>query len=106
MNNVYTLQRVICNQPQVSSYLTSYNLICCYILLQVNILLQAYMSYCTVEGSALVSEMGFIAQCAARIMRALYKIVTYRGWTELSTKADDFCNIIDRKMYVIPTWCK
>jgi len=65
---------------------------------QVNVLLQAYISQLKLEGFALVSDMTFITQSAARLMRAIFEIVLHRGWAQLADKALALCKMIDRRM--------
>jgi len=73
---------------------------CCILLLpvQVNVLLQAYISQLKLEGFALVSDMVFITQSAARLMRAVFEIVLHRGWAQLADKTLALCKMIDRRM--------
>ena len=65
---------------------------------QVNVLLQAYISQLKLEGFALVSDMVFITQSAARLMRAVFEIVLHREWAQLADKALALCKMIDRRM--------
>jgi pre-mRNA-splicing helicase BRR2 len=65
---------------------------------QTNVLLQAYISQLKLEGFALVSDMVFVTQSAARLMRAIYEIVLHRGWAQLADKALALCKMIDRRM--------
>jgi len=51
---------------------------------KVNILLQAYISRLKLDGFALVADMAFIQQSAARIMRCLFEIALRRGWSSLA----------------------
>jgi len=66
---------------------------------KVNVLLQAYISQLKLEGFALVSDMVFITQSAARLMRAIFEIVLHRGWAQLADKALALCKMIDRRMW-------
>lgn len=66
---------------------------------KVNVLLQAYITQLKLEGFALVSDMVFITQSAARLMRAIFEIVMHRGWAQLADKALTLCKMIDRKMW-------
>lgn len=53
---------------------------------KVNILLQAYISRTHVEDFALISDMGYVSQNAARIVRALLDIALARRWAPVSVK--------------------
>uniref|UniRef100_A0A8D8QH49 U5 small nuclear ribonucleoprotein 200 kDa helicase n=3 Tax=Cacopsylla melanoneura TaxID=428564 RepID=A0A8D8QH49_9HEMI len=66
---------------------------------KVNILLQAYISQLKLEGFALMSDMVFVTQSAARLMRAIFEIVLYRGWAQLADKALSLCKMVDRRMW-------
>jgi len=66
--------------------------------LQVNVLLQAYISQLKLEGFALVSDMVFVTQSAGRLMRAIFEIVLCRGWAQLADKALALCKMIDKRM--------
>ena len=54
---------------------------------KINILLQAYISRLKLDGFALVADMAFIQQSAARIMRCLFEIALRRNWSSLVIKA-------------------
>merc|ERR1712141_773331 len=47
---------------------------------KINILLQAHISQLKLELFALMSDMVFVTQSAARLMRAIYEIVLLNGW--------------------------
>ncbi|XP_050545887.1 putative U5 small nuclear ribonucleoprotein 200 kDa helicase [Daktulosphaira vitifoliae] len=66
---------------------------------KINILLQAYISQLKLEGFALMSDMVFVTQSAARLMRAIFEIVLHRGWAQLADKALSLCKMIDRRMW-------
>ena len=51
-----------------------------------NILLQAYISQLKLEGFALMADMVYVTQSAARLIRAIYEIVLFRGWAQLADK--------------------
>lgn len=44
---------------------------------KVNVLLQAYISQLKLEGFALMSDMVYVTQSAARLMRAIFEIGRY-----------------------------
>jgi pre-mRNA-splicing helicase BRR2 len=48
-------------------------------------------------GFALVSDMVYVQQSAARIMRALYEIALKRNWAALSDKLLNFSKMIAKR---------
>jgi len=66
---------------------------------KVNVLLQAYISQLKLEGFALMSDMVYVTQSAARLMRAIFEIVMFRGWAQLADKTLSLCKMIDRRMW-------
>jgi pre-mRNA-splicing helicase BRR2 len=66
---------------------------------KVNILLQAYISRLKLEGFALVSDMAFIQQSAARIMRALFEIALRRNWAGLAKLTLSFANMVTYRIW-------
>lgn len=66
---------------------------------KVNVLLQAYISQLKLEGFALMADMVYITQSAARLLRAIFEIVLHRGWAQLADKALTLCKMIDRRMW-------
>lgn len=62
---------------------------------KVNILLQAHISRCYVEDFALVSDMAYVAQNAARIARALVEISIFRRSAESSRVLIEIGKCID-----------
>lgn len=61
---------------------------------KVNVLLQAYISRLKLEGFALISDMVYVTQSAARLFRALYEIVLKRGWSGVAEKALNMCKMV------------
>lgn len=66
---------------------------------KVNVLLQAYISQLKLEGFALMSDMVYVTQSASRLMRAIFEIVLYRGWAQLTDKSLALCKMIDKRMW-------
>ena len=66
---------------------------------KVNILLQAYISRLKLDGFALIADMAFIQQSAARIMRALFEIALRRGWSALSKLCLDYSNMVSYRVW-------
>ncbi|KAK4375668.1 hypothetical protein RND71_006345 [Anisodus tanguticus] len=70
---------------------------------KINVLLQAYISQLKLEGLSLSSDMVYITQSAARLMRALFEIVLKRGWALLAEKALKWCKMISKRMWSVRT---
>ncbi|GAA5924697.1 uncharacterized protein JCM15063_005710 [Sporobolomyces koalae] len=66
---------------------------------KVNILLQAYISRTHVEDFALISDMGYVSQNAARIVRALLDIALARRWAPVSVKLLSMSKSIEKRMW-------
>jgi len=66
---------------------------------KINILLQAYISRLRLDGFALVSDMAFIQQSAARIMRAIFEISLRRGWSGLAKLTLAFANMVAYRIW-------
>jgi len=66
---------------------------------KINILLQAYISRLKLDGFALVSDMAFIQQSAARIMRALFEIALRRNWAGLAKLTLAFSNMVAHRIW-------
>lgn len=66
--------------------------------LQVNVLLQAYISQLKLEGFALMVDMVYITQSAGRLMRALFEICLHHGWAQLADKALALCKMVNKQM--------
>ena len=64
-----------------------------------NILLQSYISRARVEDFALVSDMAYVAQNAARICRALFMIALNRGWGYQCLVLLSLCKSIEKQIW-------
>ncbi|KAJ3077291.1 activating signal cointegrator 1 complex subunit [Podochytrium sp. JEL0797] len=64
-----------------------------------NILLQAYISRASLENFALVSDCAYVAQNAARILRALFEICLSRNWGPTASVVLSLCKMVDRRMW-------
>lgn len=65
---------------------------------KVNILLQVCISRLKLDGFALVADMAFIQQSAARIMRALFEIALRRNWSSLAKLCLDSSNMVSYRV--------
>ncbi|KAI0068945.1 Sec63-domain-containing protein [Artomyces pyxidatus] len=66
---------------------------------KVNILLQGYISEMRVEDFALVSDMGYVAQNAGRIVRALLEIAISCKWANASAVLMGMSKAIEKRMW-------
>jgi pre-mRNA-splicing helicase BRR2 len=66
---------------------------------KVNMLLQAYISRLKLDGFALVADMAFVQQSAARIMRALFEIALRRNWSGLAKRTLAFANMVAHRIW-------
>jgi antiviral helicase SLH1 len=64
-----------------------------------NILLQSYISRARLEDFALVSDMAYVAQNAARICRALFMIALNRGWGYQCLVLLSLCKSIEKQIW-------
>eukprot|EP01091_Cochliopodium_minus_P014780 TRINITY_DN5078_c0_g1_i1.p1 TRINITY_DN5078_c0_g1~~TRINITY_DN5078_c0_g1_i1.p1 ORF type:complete len:1236 (+),score=428.31 TRINITY_DN5078_c0_g1_i1:30-3737(+) len=66
---------------------------------KVNVLLQCFISKLSLDGYALASDMVYISQSAARLVRALFEISLKRGWSQLADKTLELAKMIDKRMW-------
>ncbi|KAJ3189894.1 activating signal cointegrator 1 complex subunit [Gaertneriomyces sp. JEL0708] len=64
-----------------------------------NILLQAHISRAQIEDFALVSDTAYVAQNAARILRALFQIALSRNWGPVALVLLSLCKAVDRRLW-------
>ncbi|CAM9294568.1 unnamed protein product, partial [Chrysoparadoxa australica] len=67
---------------------------------KINALLQAYISNLKLDGFALVSDMVYVQQSAARILRALFEIALKNHWAQLSDKIIMICKMVERRCWL------
>ncbi|KNA14581.1 hypothetical protein SOVF_105940 [Spinacia oleracea] len=70
---------------------------------KINVLLQSYISQLKLEGLSLTSDMIYITQSAARLMRALFEIILKQGWAQLAEKALNLCKMVQKRMWGVQT---
>lgn len=70
---------------------------------KINVLLQAYISNLKLEGMALVSDMVYVTQSAARLMRCIFEIALKRGWANVADKCLSLCKMVQRRMWASQT---
>ncbi|KAJ3810639.1 Sec63-domain-containing protein [Lentinula lateritia] len=66
---------------------------------KVNILLQAYISRCTLEDFALVSDSAYVAQNGGRIVRALLEIAISRKWANVSAVLMGMSKALEKRLW-------
>ncbi|KAI0049650.1 Sec63-domain-containing protein [Auriscalpium vulgare] len=66
---------------------------------KVNILLQAYISQVRAEDFALVSDMGYVAQNAGRIVRALMEIAISYKWADTTAVLMGVSKAIEKQLW-------
>lgn len=67
---------------------------------KINALLQTFVSRLKLEGFALVADMVFVQQSAARLMRALFEIAVKRGWAALAHRLLTVSKVVERRMWL------
>nr|KAI8742550.1 activating signal cointegrator 1 complex subunit 3-like [Biomphalaria glabrata] len=67
---------------------------------KVNILLQSYISRCSVDSFSLVSDMAYIAQNAARILRALFEMaIKNSSPIIMASRLLEMCKMVDKRLW-------
>ena len=66
---------------------------------KVNILMQAYISRAPITAFALICDMNFVAQNAARITRGLFEIALRRGLPDAASLLLKLCKMIDLRIW-------
>lgn len=67
---------------------------------KVNVLLQTHISQLKLEGMALMADMVYVTQSAARILRALFEICLRREWAQSARLLLDLCKMVDRRLWL------
>ena len=65
---------------------------------KVNVLLQSYISRLRLDGFALLSDVVYVKQSGARIMRALLEIALENSWASLSRSLLQMCIMVERRI--------
>ncbi|KAK7886358.1 hypothetical protein WMY93_025979 [Mugilogobius chulae] len=66
---------------------------------KVNILLQTYISRGEVDSFSLISDLSYVAQNAARIVRALFEIALRKRWPTMTYRLLTLCKVIDKRLW-------
>ena len=66
---------------------------------KINVLLQVYISQIQLDGYALMSDMVYVTQSAGRLLRALFEISLFKGWTLLAERCLTLCKMVEKRMW-------
>eukprot|EP01119_Soliformovum_irregulare_P015903 TRINITY_DN4546_c1_g1_i2.p1 TRINITY_DN4546_c1_g1~~TRINITY_DN4546_c1_g1_i2.p1 ORF type:complete len:1649 (-),score=558.98 TRINITY_DN4546_c1_g1_i2:15-4961(-) len=66
---------------------------------KVNILLQAYLSYASIDGFALVSDSAYVVQNAGRILRGLFEMANKKGQAGMADRLLTLCKMVERRLW-------
>uniref|UniRef100_A0A3P9B0X6 Activating signal cointegrator 1 complex subunit 3 n=1 Tax=Maylandia zebra TaxID=106582 RepID=A0A3P9B0X6_9CICH len=66
---------------------------------KVNILLQTYIGRGEVDSFSLISDLSYVAQNAARIVRALFEIALRKRWPLMTRRLLTLCKVIDKRLW-------
>ncbi|XP_076593233.1 activating signal cointegrator 1 complex subunit 3 isoform X1 [Chaetodon auriga] len=66
---------------------------------KINILLQTYISRGEVDSFSLISDLSYVAQNAARIVRALFEIALRKRWPTMTYRLLTLCKVIDKRLW-------
>lgn len=65
---------------------------------KVLVLLECYLRKIPVKTFSLISDMAYVAQNVARLLRAMFEIAMQRNYANLAKIALNWCKIIDRRL--------
>ncbi|XP_031431613.1 activating signal cointegrator 1 complex subunit 3 isoform X2 [Clupea harengus] len=66
---------------------------------KINILLQTYIGRGEVDSFSLISDLSYVAQNAARIVRALFEIALRKRWPGMTYRLLNLCKVIDKRLW-------
>ncbi|KAM9797925.1 activating signal cointegrator 1 complex subunit 3 [Neosynchiropus ocellatus] len=66
---------------------------------KVNILLQTYIGRGEVDSFSLISDLSYVAQNAARILRALFEIALRKRWPAMTYRLLTLCKVVDKRLW-------
>ncbi|XP_067094233.1 activating signal cointegrator 1 complex subunit 3 [Osmerus mordax] len=66
---------------------------------KINILLQTYIGRGEVDSFSLISDLSYVAQNAARIVRALFEIALRMRWPAMTYRLLTLCKVIDKRLW-------
>ncbi|KAM6995450.1 activating signal cointegrator 1 complex subunit 3 isoform 1-T2 [Tautogolabrus adspersus] len=88
------LEQMLCNYcelPAAGGVENSYG--------KINVLLQTYISRGEVDSFSLISDLSYVAQNAARIVRALFEIALRKRWPAMTYRLLTLCKVIDKRLW-------
>ncbi|XP_060905517.1 activating signal cointegrator 1 complex subunit 3 [Labrus mixtus] len=88
------LEQLLCNYcelPAAGGVENSYG--------KINVLLQTYISRGEVDSFSLISDLSYVAQNAARIVRALFEIALRKKWPAMTYRLLTLCKVIDKRLW-------
>ena len=65
---------------------------------KVLMLFEAYLKNRTLKTFSLISDMAYIVQNSARLLRALFEIAMQRNYADLMKTTLDWCHILDKRV--------
>ena len=65
---------------------------------KVLMLFEAYLKNRPLKTFSLISDMAYIVQNSARLLRALFEIALQRNYSSLMKTTLDWCNILDKRV--------
>uniref|UniRef100_A0AAY4D056 Activating signal cointegrator 1 complex subunit 3 n=1 Tax=Denticeps clupeoides TaxID=299321 RepID=A0AAY4D056_9TELE len=66
---------------------------------KINVLLQTYISRGEVDSFSLMSDLSYVAQNAARIVRALFEIALRKRWPAMTYRLLNLSKVIDKRLW-------
>ncbi|XP_053317304.1 activating signal cointegrator 1 complex subunit 3 [Spea bombifrons] len=66
---------------------------------KINILLQTYIGRGELDNFSLISDSGYVAQNAARIVRALFEVALRKRWPAMTYKLLNLSKVIDKRLW-------
>nr|XP_046256523.1 activating signal cointegrator 1 complex subunit 3 [Scatophagus argus] len=66
---------------------------------KINILLQTYISRGELDSFSLISDLSYVAQNSARIVRALFEIALRKRWPAMTYRLLTLCKVIDKRLW-------
>ncbi|XP_048349860.1 activating signal cointegrator 1 complex subunit 3 [Sphaerodactylus townsendi] len=66
---------------------------------KINILLQTYVSRGEIDSFSLISDSAYVAQNAARIIRALFEVALRKRWPAMTYRLLNLSKIIDKRLW-------
>jgi replicative superfamily II helicase len=65
---------------------------------KVLVLLECYLRKITIKSFSLISDMAYVAQNVARLIRAMFEIALQKNYANLAKIALNWCKIIDKRL--------